>query len=117
MKHCRILLSHQSVYNSMRKLKNSLALGPDRLPPMFFKHLALCLADPLCALFQCLFECETIPSIWKHAYVTPVFKKGKSSLVQNYRPISLTSVVSKMIFESSIKVELVDFLAVNNVIA
>src|SRR5438552_16260945 len=47
--------------------------------------------------------------------VTPVFKKGKSSLVQNYRPISLISVICK-IFESSIKLDLVNFLAANNLI-
>src|SRR5438552_18306989 len=47
--------------------------------------------------------------------VTPVFKKGKSSLVQNYRPISLISVICK-ILESSIKIDLVYFLAANNLI-
>ena len=82
---------------------------------MMFKHLASSLAEPLCVLFQHIFRCETIPSIWKHAYVTPVFKKGKSSLVQNYRPISLTSVVCK-IFESLIKLDLVNFLAANDLI-
>src|SRR5437870_3536539 len=103
------------LFNIMRKLKNSLASGPDGFPPMFFKHLASCLSNPLSALFKNIFEYETIPSIWKHAYVTPVFKKGKSSLVQNYRPISLISVICK-IFESSIKIDLVNFLAANNLI-
>ena len=103
------------LFNIMRKLKYSLASGPDGFPPMLFKHLASCLSNPLSALFKNIFEYETIPSIWKHAYVTPVFKKGKSSLVQNYRPISLISVICK-IFESSIKLDLVNFLAANNLI-
>jgi hypothetical protein len=49
-----------------------------------------------------------VPEIWKKAIVVPVFKKGVSSNPQNYRPISLTCVGSK-IFESSIKTELVPF--------
>ena len=110
-----IIFTPDRLYNIMRKLKNSLASGPDGFPPMFFRHLATSLSNPLCILFQYIFSCETVPSIWRHAYVTPVFKKGKSSLVQNYRPISLTSVVCK-IFESSIKVDLVKFLAANNLI-
>src|SRR5437870_2761662 len=94
----------------------SLASGPDCFPPIFFKKLASCLADPLGMLFKLIFRCETIPIIWKHAYVTPIFKKGKSCLVENYRPISLTSVVCK-IFEGAIKLDLVNYLTLNNLIA
>ena len=54
--------------------------------------------------------------IWKHAYVIPIFKKGKSSLVSNYRPISLTSVMSK-IFEGAIKTDLVNYLTANGLIS
>ena len=66
-------------------------------------------------LFEYICRCELIPNIWKHAYVTPVFKKGKACLAENYRPISLTSVVCK-IFESAIKIDLVKFLAVSDLI-
>ena len=66
-------------------------------------------------LFRHIFISETIPNIWKHAYVTPIFKKGKSCLVENYRPISLTSVVCK-IFESVINLDLVNYLTSNNLI-
>ena len=39
---------------------------------------------------------KTIPSDWKTANVMPVFKKGQKDKPQNYRPISLTSVPSKV---------------------
>ena len=37
----------------------------------------------------------TLPEDWRRATVVPVHKGGDRSLVSNYRPISLTSVVCK----------------------
>ena len=37
----------------------------------------------------------TIPGDWKKAIVVPIYKGGDRSVVQNYRPVSLTSVVCK----------------------
>jgi hypothetical protein len=36
-----------------------------------------------------------LPDNWKKANVTPLHKKGPKNLVENYRPISLTSIVCK----------------------
>jgi hypothetical protein len=38
-----------------------------------------------------------IPSDWRDAHIVPVFKKGKKHLPSNYRPISLTSIVCKVL--------------------
>ena len=37
----------------------------------------------------------TVPREWKHANVVPIFKKGSRCKAENYRPVSLTSVVCK----------------------
>ena len=37
----------------------------------------------------------TLPGDWKRAMVIPIHKGGERSLVTNYRPVSLTSVVCK----------------------
>jgi len=37
-----------------------------------------------------------VPGDWRKANITPVFKKGQKYLCSNYRPISLTCVVSKL---------------------
>ena len=97
----------------MSKLKCSLAAGLDGLPPLFFKKLAKSLAKPLSMLYDICFSNGHMPDIWKHALVTPVFKKGKSSLAENYRPISLTCVACK-IFESVIKTRLMELFKENS---
>jgi len=37
----------------------------------------------------------TLPGDWKSETVVPIHKGGHRSLVKNYRPVSLTSVVCK----------------------
>ena len=47
-----------------------------------------------------------IPDDWRTAHITPIFKKGNKSDPGNYRPVSLTSVFSK-IMESLVREELI----------
>jgi len=57
----------------------------------------------------------TLPDLWKKANVTPILKKGNKFQPSNYRPISLTSQVVKLI-ESIIKEQLWKFLDQNQVL-
>ena len=52
---------------------------------------------------------------WKRANVAPIFKKGKKCDVGNYRPVSLTSIVCK-VMESIIKDSVTEHLGINKVI-
>jgi hypothetical protein len=60
-------------------------------------------------VFNQSFQSGKLPSIWKHAIVTPVFKKGLSSNVCNYRPISITCVCCK-VMETIINEQMLNFL-------
>ena len=46
---------------------------------------------------------------WKEANIIPLFKKGSRNKSENYRPVSLTSVICKLL-ERLIKDHMVDFL-------
>ena len=43
------------------------------------------------------------PSLWKKANVSPLFKKGDASQLNNYRPISLLSCVGKVMEKAVFK--------------
>jgi len=79
---------------------------------MFLKNVAGSLAIPLSLLFRTSYELLTLPTIWKSAIVTPVFKKGSPSSASNNRPILLTCICKLM--ESIIKESLFTYLLENN---
>jgi len=91
------------------------SMGPDKLPGFFLKHVRHSLSLPLSILFNKLFVCGELPSIWKEAVIIPIYKKGNSCDPGNHRPISLTCICSK-IYESILKDHLVSHLRVNNLI-
>ena len=66
-------------------------------------------------LFNLSYQCSALPNDWKCANVTPLFKKGNPSSVTNYRPISLTCTLCK-IMESIIRDNLMEYCLLNNVI-
>ena len=67
------------------------------------------LCFPLSILFNLIFQFGAVPNDWKCATVIPIFKKGTSADPNNYRPISLTSIVCK-VYESIIKCQILSYL-------
>ena len=68
-------------------------------------------------LFQKSYNSGKLPSEWRNAYVVPIYKdKGKRSECSNYRPISLTSSLCK-VMETYICQHLVNYCATNNLIS
>ena len=93
------------VYLILKHINPSKAAGPDGIHGNVLKNCAASLALPLSILFNLSFSTGCIPMDWKLASVVPVYKKGDKGSVENYRPISLTSLVMK-VFERCIRTEL-----------
>ena len=75
------------------------ASGPDGISITMLKNTALSIASPLARLFNLSICSAVFPDIWKKASVVPIPKGSKSftDSPAGYRPISLLSVVSKML--------------------
>ena len=73
------------------------AFGPNSVPTNILENFSDNLCDPICELINLSFQEGSFPKALKTASVTPVFKKGNSLECNNYRPISLTSNLSKLL--------------------
>ena len=91
--------------------------GPDNIPPRILRECAMELALPLTIFFNFTLSRVNIPTDWKVANIVPIFKSGKNNLADNYRPISLASVVAKtlerLIYKQIMKY-LLDFQLLND---
>ena len=90
-------VNSEGVRKLLAKLKPHSASGPDGLPARLLKETADELAPAVTLLFNATLHQGRIPREWKSAYVTPIFKKGDKHRPENYRPISLTSIICKTI--------------------
>lgn len=91
-----ITISTQGVSKLLRQINPHKATGPDQICGKVLKELSEEIATIITCIFQKTLDSGKIPTDWKHANVCPVFKKGDKRNAINYRPISLTCILSKI---------------------
>jgi hypothetical protein len=104
-----ISVTKSEVEKAISKLNTSKTPGPDEIHARIIKEAKQQLIEPLTMIFNKSLAEGTVPDDWKKANVTPIFKTGDKKDPGNYRPISLTSVVCKML-ETIIRDKLVTHL-------
>ena len=97
------------VFNVLRSLDETKAMGYDGISPKLLKQCALSLYQPLHYLFSLSLSQSYLPLEWRTHLIKPIFKSGDKNSVRNYRPISLLSVVSKVL-ERLVYNGMVDFI-------
>ena len=110
-----IQLTRNKVLKKLKKLKTNKACGPDGISPYILNKCADVLVDPLLDIFLSSIEHSEVPNDWLLQDISAIFKKGSRYDPLNYRPVSLTSVVSKLM-ESLIRDELIEHLVRNRII-
>ena len=90
-----ITVSAEEVIRYLRNLDVNKSYGPDEIYPRLLKVCCEQIGPSLCALFNHSLNCGRVPTEWKSTNITPVHKKESKELAENYRPISLLSIVSK----------------------
>ena len=111
-----IAFSKDRVLKALQHLDGSTTPGPDNIHPLLLKLCADHLAYPLHIIFCRSFTEGVLPNSWKTSLVIPIFKKGPRYDPLNYRPISTTSVCSK-IFERIICEDLTNYLESNSILS
>ena len=110
-----ITISVNGVAKQLSKLNPGKAAGPDGLTSRILKELHTEIAPILADIYNASLSEGVVPTDWKNAFVTPVYKKGPKSKAENYRPISLTCICCKVL-EHIITSNIMSHLDKNNIL-
>lgn len=87
-----ITIDMKGIVKLLRGIDATKTVGPDGISPVIFFKCSESVARYLFVIFSESLETGMFPMDWKMANVTPIFKFRSKSSVENYRPISLTSI-------------------------
>ena len=107
-------INEEDLKKIFSSLKNS-AAGYDGIRPSVLKSVFDQIKSPLIHLINISLHYGIFPDRLKQAVITPIHKQGNRHIVDNYRPISVLSVFSK-IFEKLMYQQLYNYLIQNNIL-
>jgi hypothetical protein len=84
------------VRDQLENLNVNKSVGVDKVHPYVLKECSVSLSQSLSFIFKKSFYSGVIPDEWLVAIKYPLFKKGNKLEPTNYRPVSLTSIVCKV---------------------
>ena len=125
-KHCSTLSQTNSivyravfvfkVMTAIDNLENKNSSGHDGISNKILKFIKFEISNSLALIINQMITTGIFPESFKTSKIVPLFKKGESSLLTNYRPISLLPTISK-IFERIIHDQMYTYLNGNNLLA
>ena len=105
----------EAVSEKIDAVKMTAAPGPDILCPRLLRAVSDVLCYPLAVVYKRSLDEGEVPEDWKLANVTSIFKGGSKMSPGNYRPVSLTCILCK-VMESIIRDNMVAHLVANEVL-
>ena len=90
------LIKVGSVFCNLKNLKANKSTGLDAILAKILKLAAKIIAPSLTYIFHLSLQSGIYVNDWKRARVTPIFKSEDKSKCENYRPISILSIVSNV---------------------
>ncbi|KAK4827473.1 hypothetical protein QYF61_018709 [Mycteria americana] len=84
------------------KERLSIEVELDGIHPRVLRELAEEFAKPLSIIYQHSWLTGEVPDDWRLANLTPIYKKGQKEDPGNYRPVSLTLVLGKIMEQSNL---------------
>ena len=89
--------SEEEVFELLSHLDTSKSNGPDGISARMLKHTAISITPSITWLFNLSIRIGKIPNAWKVSHVVPIPKSSTMHDPKNYRPISLLSILSKIL--------------------
>ena len=105
----------QEIQEIILTFDSNKSTGPNSIPIYILKAFNNFFSSIHCKIINLVFETGIFPDLCKLAKVIPIYKNDDALLCENYRPISLLSIFSKL-FEKLIYRRMYKFLDVNNLI-
>ena len=90
-------ITEQEILSFLQKIKSRKSSGPDNLHPRYIKDVATEITAPLTHIVNMSIMTGEVPDYMKIARVVPLYKAGDKNKATNYRPISLLSVLAKVL--------------------
>ena len=89
-------ITNDECLSVINRIKSNRAPGNDYVLNEMIIHSRDSLSPILCSVFNTLLSNCVFIDVWQKSLISPIFKKGNSNVCSNYRPISLTSLLSKL---------------------
>ena len=105
----QLVVTPEVVASKINNMKEKKSPGVDGISPKILKEAVEQISAPLVDVFNMALHEGIVPLEWKEANIIPLFKKGSRNKSVNYRPVSLTSVICKLL-ETIIRDFIMDFL-------
>lgn len=102
--------------NLIMKLKNKNSSGPDGISPILMKLICDEIAPSVMLLINESIRSGKVPNDSKIARVIGIYKGGDANQVSNFRPISVTSILLKLI-EMAVNSQLSTYIEENNILS
>ena len=109
-------ISLDEIRNAINKINIHSAQGNDRIPGILLVVCEDILNNAMSTLFNSILFSGHFPNCWKTAVIVPVPKKGDSNCLENYHPISLLPILSKL-FELIINLRIIKFIDDKNLLS
>lgn len=105
----------EDILKIIKSLKNTNSTGYDEITTKVIKHVALIISPLLSHIINLCIDCGMFPENLKLSIINTLFKKQDREIINNYRPVALVPIFSK-IFEKYIYAGLYTYLDKYNIL-
>ena len=93
----QLVITPEVIANKINNMTDNKSPGVDGIAPKILKETVEQISKPLAHVLNMSLQEGIVPLEWKEANIIPLFKKGSRNKSVNYRPVSLTSVICKLL--------------------